>query len=54
MRTSTPSAALDFSDGEIVELVANAVLNVFTNTLNNVANTEIDFPKVPVAARRAA
>ena len=46
--------AAGFGDGEIVELVTNAVLNVFTNTLNNVANTDIDFPKVPVAARRVA
>jgi uncharacterized peroxidase-related enzyme len=43
-----------FSDGEIVELVANAALNVFTNTLNNVAATDIDFPRVSPAAGRPA
>lgn len=35
-----------FGDGEITEIVAHVALNVFTNYFNNVANTEIDFPKV--------
>ena len=35
-----------FDDGQVVELVANAVVNVFTNWLNTVADTEIDFPVV--------
>jgi hypothetical protein len=35
-----------FSDGEIVDLVAATVLNIFTNYLNRVAETEIDFPVV--------
>ena len=35
-----------FDDEEIVELVANTVLNVFTNYFNHVAATEIDFPVV--------
>lgn len=38
-----------FSNAEIVELVALAVLNVFTNTLNNVAQTDIDFPRTTSA-----
>jgi hypothetical protein len=35
-----------FSDGEIVEVVAITALNVFTNYLNRVAETDIDFPVV--------
>lgn len=33
------------SDGEIVEVVGNVVQNIFTNYINHVADTEIDFPK---------
>ena len=36
------------SDGEIVEVVAHVALNVFTNYLNSVAQTTIDFPEVSV------
>lgn len=43
-----------FSDEEIVELVANTVLNIFTNYFNHVAGTEIDFPVVKAAAVAAA
>jgi uncharacterized peroxidase-related enzyme len=35
-----------FSDGEIVEIVAHVALNVLTNFVNNVAETDIDFPVV--------
>lgn len=35
-----------FSDGQIVEIVANVALNVLTNFVNIVADTEIDFPIV--------
>jgi len=42
------------TEGEIVEIVANVALNIFTNYLNQTADTEIDFPVVragvPVAA----
>jgi uncharacterized peroxidase-related enzyme len=38
------------SDGEIVEVVANVALNIMTNYLNNVAGTEIDFPRVELFA----
>jgi uncharacterized peroxidase-related enzyme len=38
-----------FSDGQIVEIVAVAVENVFTNLLNVVAETDIDFPVVRAA-----
>ena len=36
-------AGLD--DGAIAEVVAQVALNVFTNYFNNVAETDIDFPK---------
>jgi AhpD family alkylhydroperoxidase len=32
------------TEGEIIEIVANTVLNIFTNYLNHVAGTDIDFP----------
>ena len=34
-----------FDDGAIAEVVAHVALNVFTNYFNNVAETDIDFPK---------
>jgi uncharacterized peroxidase-related enzyme len=34
-----------FDDGAIAEVVANVALSVFTNYFNNVAETDIDFPK---------
>lgn len=33
-------------DGEVVEVVAHVALNIFTNYLNNLAGTEVDFPLV--------
>lgn len=39
------------SDADIVETVANVVANIFTNYLNHVAQTDIDFP---VRSSRAA
>lgn len=36
-----------FSEGEIVEIMANVSLNMFTNYFNHVAATEIDFPLAP-------
>lgn len=38
------------SDAEIVEVVAHVALNVFTNYLNSVSQTQIDFPEVPLSA----
>lgn len=35
-----------YSDAQIAEIVANVVLNIFTNYFNQVAQTEIDFPRV--------
>lgn len=38
--------AAGLSDGQILEIVANMALNLLTNSVNHVADTEIDFPKV--------
>jgi len=35
-----------FSDGEIGEIICNVALNIFTNYFNQIAGTEIDFPRV--------
>ena len=35
-----------FDEAETVEIVVNVALNVLTNYVNNVAQTDIDFPKV--------
>ena len=37
-------------DAEIVEIVSHVALNTLTNYLNNVAGTEVDFPKVELLA----
>ncbi len=39
-----------YSDGEIAEIVANVVKNIFTNYFSHVAETEVDFPAVPQLA----
>lgn len=44
--------AADFDEGSIVEIVVTVALNVLTNYVNNVARTDIDFPRV--SARLAA
>jgi uncharacterized peroxidase-related enzyme len=44
--------AAGYTDGEVVEIVQHVALNVWTNYVNNVARTDIDFPVV--TARRAA
>lgn len=44
--------AAGYTDGEIVEIVANVGLNIFTNYFNHVAQTEIDFPKITLTAGR--
>ena len=33
-----------FTDAEVVEIVANIALNIFSNYFNSVAKTEVDFP----------
>jgi len=37
-----------YTDGEIAEIVANVCMSIFTNYFNHVANTEVDFPYVPL------
>ncbi|MBH2010782.1 MAG: carboxymuconolactone decarboxylase family protein [Xanthomonadaceae bacterium] len=41
-----------FDEASVIEIVATVALNVLTNYVNNVARTDIDFPKV--SARLAA
>jgi len=36
-----------FDDGAIAEVVANVALHIFTNYFNQVAETDIDFPRAP-------
>lgn len=43
-----------YSEGEITEIVANTVLNIFTNYFNLAARTEVDFPKVELALKSKA
>jgi len=38
--------AAGYGDEEIVEIVANVAISIFTNYLNQVAGTEVDFPEV--------
>lgn len=35
-----------YSDGEILEIVTVVALNFFTNAINNVSQTKVDFPKL--------
>ncbi len=42
--------AAGLSEGELVEVVAHVAINVFTNYLNNVAGTTVDFPLVAIDA----
>ncbi|MEQ8813185.1 MAG: carboxymuconolactone decarboxylase family protein [Thalassobaculum sp.] len=46
--------AAGFEDGQVVEILANTVLNIFTNYLNHAAATEIDFPVVLTGTATAA
>ena len=41
-----------FDEASVLEIVVNVALNVLTNYVNNVAQTDIDFPKI--SARLAA
>ena len=36
-----------YTDEEIVEIIGNIALTMFTNYFNHIAGTKIDFPKVP-------
>ena len=41
---------IGIDDGLIIEVIAHVALNVLTNYVNNVAATEIDFPRVDLDA----
>jgi alkylhydroperoxidase family enzyme len=43
--------AAGYSSAEIVEIVQHVALNTWTNYINEVAQTEIDFPAVRPSAR---
>jgi uncharacterized peroxidase-related enzyme len=47
----TAVRAAGFTDTEVAEIVGHVALNTFTNYVNNVAETEIDFPKAAPLAR---
>lgn len=36
-----------YGDREIVEIIANVAVSIFSNYFNHVAGTEVDFPQVP-------
>ncbi|MFZ6745639.1 carboxymuconolactone decarboxylase family protein [Undibacterium sp. JH2W] len=38
--------AAGFDEAAVIEIVLNVALNVLTNYVNNVAHTDVDFPKV--------
>src|SRR5262245_56909375 len=44
--------AAGYDDGQVIEIVLHVALNTWTNYINEVAKTEIDFPVV--TARKAA
>ena len=41
---------VEFSDGDISEILATVALNIFTNYFNLIARTDIDFPRVQIRA----
>jgi uncharacterized peroxidase-related enzyme len=45
--------SVGLGDAHIVEVIANVAINILTNYTNNVALTDIDFPKVDVELRPA-
>ena len=42
-----------YADAEVAEVVANVALNVLTNHLDRVAETEIDFPRADPELERS-
>jgi uncharacterized peroxidase-related enzyme len=46
--------AAGYDDGDIVAIIAHVALNVFTNYLNLVAQTVIDFPEISPGMAKAA
>lgn len=41
-----------YTDGGTAEIIANVVINVFTNYFNKIAKTDIDFQKVSLGSRK--
>lgn len=39
-----------YTEGEIIEIVATVAVNLFTNYINHIAGTDIDFPLVSTSA----
>jgi uncharacterized peroxidase-related enzyme len=46
--------AAGHDDDAVTEIVANVVANIFTNYINHIAETEIDFPNVDLTQTKAA
>jgi AhpD family alkylhydroperoxidase len=42
--------AAGLTDGDLIELVANVALNIFSNYVNHIAGTVIDFPVVELGS----
>jgi uncharacterized peroxidase-related enzyme len=45
--------AAGFADAEVMEIIAHVALNTLTNYVNNVTQTDIDFPQVRAAKKTA-
>ena len=43
-----------YDDDEIVEIVAHVTFNIFTNYINHIAETDVDFPSVEVGEKAKA
>src|SRR5690349_11724742 len=41
-----PLRAVGYSDGDILEIVANVIRNLFTNYVNIISETEVDWPVI--------
>ncbi len=52
--TLDAARAAGLGDGELVEIVAHVALNVLTNYVNRVAQTDVDFQRAPTLAARVA
>lgn len=46
--------AAGLTDGDIIEVVAHVALNIFSNYVNHIAGTAIDFPEVRLGGDRQA
>jgi uncharacterized peroxidase-related enzyme len=46
--------AAGLGEGDLIEIVAHVALNVLTNYVNRVAQTDVDFPQAPVLETKAA